>query len=421
MKGAIMFGRGKNEENLFQGALRGDVSAIRDVLQKKATLLAVTAGKAHCRQHGELVDGDTILHVTARGGFGEATRFLLSLKAHVNAVNREGEAPLHAAAGGGHHDVVGLLLEANASPGIADGAGRTAMHLAARAGSPEAQQLLVDRGAAVDDVDNEGNTPLHEAARAGSEPLVRLLTGAGAGINATNGHARTPLHMAMLGADHSAEVLANRKQDHGREATAELVKLLLSLGADANAVDARGETPLDVLTYLEGDSNSDPVIAVLRAGGGRWERYGHRHAEAKASEPSPMEATAARTAMGATVNGRLRDRRGAAEDTDVAAIELGSQSITIGRSQECDVRYRSLTMSRRHAKIDPHDGRYVLTDLGSHNGTLVDGERISRPAVLEPGCTITMGAYSFEFDGNHLQPEHGELPTEQLKRERQKA
>ena len=415
-----MFGHGKNEEKLFQGALTGNVSAIRDVLQNKAILLAVTAGKAQCRQHGELVDGDTILHVTARSGFDEATRFLISLKAHVNAVNGVGEAPLHAAAAGGHYGVVGLLLEANASPGIADGAGRTAMHLAARAGSPEAQQLLVDCGAAVDDVDTEGNTPLHEAARAGSEPLVRLLAGAGADVNVSNAHARTPLHMAMIGADHSAEVLANRKQDHGREATAELVKLLLSLGADANAVDARGETPLDVLTYLEGDSNTDPVIAILRAGGGRWERYGHRHAEAKASDPSPMESTAARSAMGATFNGSVHDRRGVAEDADEPAIELGTQSITIGRSQECDVRYRSLTMSRRHAKIDPHDGRYVVTDLGSHNGTLIDGERISRPAVLEPGCTITMGAYSFEFDGNHLLPEHGELPTEQLKRERER-
>lgn len=416
-----MFGRGKNEETLFQGALTGDVASIRGVLQSKTSLLGVTAAKAHCKQHAELGEGDTLLHVTARGGFDEATRFLLSLKANVNAANGAGETPLHAASAGGHHAILEMLLEANASPGATDGSGRTAMHLVARAGAAEAQQLLVDRGVAIDDPDREGNTPLHEAARAGSEPLVRLLAAAGGDVNATNGHERTPLHMAMIGADHSAEVLAHRKQDRSREATAELVKLLLHLGADPNAVDARGETPLDVLTYLEGDSNTDPVIKVLRAGGGRWERYDHRHQEEQAPESSSMEKTAAKTAMGASVTGRIHDRRAAAEGHEVPPIELGSRPIVIGRSQECEVRFRSLTMSRRHAKIVPQNGGYVITDLGSHNGTRIDGERISRPVMLDPGCTITVGAYTFEFDGSHLLPEHGELPAEQLQQERQKA
>ena len=414
-----MFGRGKNEEKLFKGALTGDVASIRSVLQGNTALLALTAGKSHCKQHAELSEGDTLLHVAARGGFDEATRFLISLKANVNTANVEGEVPLHAAAAGGNHAVVGMLLEAKALPGVSDVSGRTAMHLAARIGSPESQQLLVERGASIDDVDREGNTPLHEAARAGSEPLVRLLAGAGADVNATNGHERTPLHMAMLGADHSAEVLANRKEDRSREATAELVKLLLNLGADPNAVDARGETPLDVLTYLEGDSNTDPVIKVLRAGGGKWARYGHRHQEKAKPAASPMEETSARTAMGSSVVEGARDRHGTV-GSEVPPIELGPQSIMIGRSQECDVRFRSLTMSRRHAKLTPQDGGYVITDLGSHNGTVVDGERISRPVKLTPGCTITIGAYAFEFDGTHLLPEHGELPTEQLQRERQK-
>ncbi len=249
---------------------------------------------------------------------------------------------------------------------------------------------------------------------------MRLLTAAGADVNVVNTQERTPLHLAMLGADHSASVLANRRQDRRRESTAELVKLLLNLGADPNAVDARGETALDVLTYLEGDSHTDPVIAVLRAGGGRWQRYEHRHEAEQDAAPSPMEETSARTAMGASAVDGADGSDGGAADGE-PPIELGSQSIMIGRSQDCDVRYRSLTMSRRHAKIEPHDGRYVITDLGSHNGTLVDGERISRPTLLDPGCTITMGAYAFEFDGHHLLPEHGELPSEQLQRERQKA
>ncbi len=145
-----MFGRGKNEEKLFTAALTGDVRTMRDVLRSKTALLSATATRAHCKQHGELHEGDTLLHVACRTGQQGAVKFLLSLKAPVAAVNSAGSVPLHDAAAGGHHEAVAALLEAGANAEAEDPSGRSAMHLAARAGSPEAQQLLVDRGAAVD-------------------------------------------------------------------------------------------------------------------------------------------------------------------------------------------------------------------------------------------------------------------------------
>src|SRR3569833_1157155 len=50
--------------------------------------------------------------------------------------------------------------------------------------------------------------------------------------------------------------------------------------------------------------------------------------------------------------------------------------LQIGRSREADVQINSEAVSRNHAKIVLAGGRAQIEDLGSHNGTLVTGERI---------------------------------------------
>ena len=83
------------------------------------------------------------------------------------------------------------------------------------------------------------------------------------------------------------------------------------------------------------------------------------------------------------------------------------------------MRYESRTLSRRHARIEQTADGYVITDLDSHNGTLIDDVPISEPHVLVAGQTITLGAYEFQFDGTQLMPIHDELSQEQLREERQ--
>lgn len=48
-------------------------------------------------------------------------------------------------------------------------------------------------------------------------------------------------------------------------------------------------------------------------------------------------------------------------------------------------------VSRRHLLLDVADGMTVVTDLGSTNGTLIDGETINSPMVLMPGATVELG------------------------------
>jgi len=62
--------------------------------------------------------------------------------------------------------------------------------------------------------------------------------------------------------------------------------------------------------------------------------------------------------------------------------------VTIGRSEDCDVVLVERQVSRRHAWIRRMGGQYILEDLGSKNGTHVNGREIIKPYVLQDGDEI---------------------------------
>lgn len=64
--------------------------------------------------------------------------------------------------------------------------------------------------------------------------------------------------------------------------------------------------------------------------------------------------------------------------------------LVLGRSRRCDLTIPSPDASRRHAEIVYQDGGYVLRDLGSTNGTYVNGRRVQQHA-LETGDRIEIG------------------------------
>ena len=80
------------------------------------------------------------------------------------------------------------------------------------------------------------------------------------------------------------------------------------------------------------------------------------------------------------------------------AFDLLQKECTIGRGQECRVRIDDPKVSRLHADItrDPH-GRYLLTDLSSHNGTVVDGRQLVGALVLRGGEAVRLGQSRFEI------------------------
>jgi hypothetical protein len=82
---------------------------------------------------------------------------------------------------------------------------------------------------------------------------------------------------------------------------------------------------------------------------------------------------------------------------DGRRIGIGDDVITIGRLPECAVALDDPNVSRRHAQLRRENGSVVLVDLGSTNGTKVNGIQV-RERRLTPGDTVTVGTTTMRFE-----------------------
>jgi FHA domain-containing protein len=73
------------------------------------------------------------------------------------------------------------------------------------------------------------------------------------------------------------------------------------------------------------------------------------------------------------------------------------RELVVGRHPDCDVVVANRWVSRRHARLFFRDGIWVLQDLGSTNGTTVNGERVGR-CELRPGDILALGAQHLKID-----------------------
>ncbi len=83
---------------------------------------------------------------------------------------------------------------------------------------------------------------------------------------------------------------------------------------------------------------------------------------------------------------------------DGRRIPLGGNPLVIGRLPECDVVLADGNVSRRHAEIRPHGDGWVLADLGSTNGTRLNGFRLTAPRELRSGDEIAVGNSLLHFE-----------------------
>jgi ankyrin repeat protein len=163
----------------------------------------------------------------------EVVRILLETGLDVNVTNDDGVTPLMNAARCGNHELVRLLLESGADIHRQSSRGLTALHVALGTMGPEGNGFLEDRHLKTTQVLLE----------AGANPMFRSFAG------------NTPLHTLALASDKRMTL------DRARG----LVKMLLEAGADIEAKNREGLTPL-LLSVKTGTSHAAVLPALLDAG-----------------------------------------------------------------------------------------------------------------------------------------------------------
>jgi len=84
------------------------------------------------------------------------------------------------------------------------------------------------------------------------------------------------------------------------------------------------------------------------------------------------------------------------EDGAARSVALAREVMTIGRLPECDVVLRDKGASRRHAQLRSQGGTWSIMDLGSTNGTKLNGHTV-QTHELDDGDRITIGSTILEF------------------------
>jgi hypothetical protein len=77
--------------------------------------------------------------------------------------------------------------------------------------------------------------------------------------------------------------------------------------------------------------------------------------------------------------------------TPGVTFPLDGDQLTIGRDATNGVAINDAEVSRKHARLMFQGGKYVLEDLGSTNGTFVNGQRLAGPVVLKSGDVVSLG------------------------------
>ncbi|WP_339732511.1 FHA domain-containing protein [uncultured Gimesia sp.] len=77
-----------------------------------------------------------------------------------------------------------------------------------------------------------------------------------------------------------------------------------------------------------------------------------------------------------------------------------SKTTLVGRASDCEIKLKSDLVSRHHCKIFLTESVALVHDLGSSNGTFIDGKKLTpkRDTKLTPGCLLSIADVSFRVD-----------------------
>lgn len=234
-----------------EAALRGPESVIGKKLQCPKCRNIFTIESPDDGMGADDVEerGWTAVHEAALAAISECEPVHLPDQRSINATNEEGWCLLHYAAALGAVDAVEALLAAGSHPNVRDPeCGATPLYMAVTKEHIETIESLIAGGAATDPPGGEeGSSPLSCALSLSpvNERIVRILVKAGADVNPVKSDRRSPLHLAA----------AKGMLDAARD--------MIDRGADTEARDDEGRTPLDVVEKFCPAGKRAQMVRVL--------------------------------------------------------------------------------------------------------------------------------------------------------------
>ena len=232
--------------------------------------------------------GRSPLHFACRSGALDVVKMLVRKGARVCVADDGGRTCFMFAAYHGHTETVRYLVDAdrtalNLTNYIRD-AQWSALFYAIHQNHADVVQVLIDAGADIEVKDQSGCSPLHLACLSGELELVKMLVKAGAGVCVTDNAGRTCFMFAayhghtetvryLMDASHTALNLTNQKGEAQWSALfyaihqnhADVVQVLIDAGADIEAKDERGCSPLHEAC---GSGELEIVKVLVKAGSG---------------------------------------------------------------------------------------------------------------------------------------------------------
>lgn len=209
-------------------------------------------------------NGWTAMLYAVIAGDQKCVEKLIKRGAKVNARTNSGLVPLHSAASYGNYNIFKLLVDNGADIHAKNDDGQTPIFWALNPNCISVAKLLIEKGADVTMKDSRGATPFHNACQRGSVQMAQLHLKHGADLHAMDDGGWTPLIYASFahrGADIVKFLLeqgakVNVKPPKGAEyfrsalhcavagGSLDAAKLLVDHGADIDALDSEGATPL---------------------------------------------------------------------------------------------------------------------------------------------------------------------------------